>query len=88
MDPILVISLLVLGAGIGLAAGLLGIGGGMILVPFLTFLLPLFGVPQELAVHASIATAMASTPPKRITAGFFIIEIETPISHAVQTNRC
>ncbi|ALO37278.1 sulfite exporter TauE/SafE family protein [Alcaligenes faecalis] len=60
MDPILVISLLVLGAGIGLAAGLLGIGGGMILVPFLTFLLPLFGVPQELAVHASIATAMAT----------------------------
>ena len=60
LDSILVISLLVLGAGIGLAAGLLGIGGGMILVPFLTFLLPLFGVPQELAVHASIATAMAT----------------------------
>lgn len=60
MDPILIASLLALGAGVGVAAGLLGIGGGMILVPFLTFLLPRFGVPQELAVHASIATAMAT----------------------------
>jgi uncharacterized membrane protein YfcA len=60
MDPVLLISLLALGAVVGVAAGLLGIGGGMLLVPFLTFLLPLFGVPAHLAVHAAIATSMTT----------------------------
>lgn len=49
-----------LGAFVGFAAGLLGIGGGMILVPFLNFLLPLLGVPADIAVHVAIATAMAT----------------------------
>ena len=49
-----------LGAFVGFAAGLLGIGGGMILVPFLNFLLPRIGVPADIAVHAAIATAMAT----------------------------
>lgn len=60
MDPIFIFSLVVLGAVVGFAAGLLGIGGGMILVPFLTMLLPRSGVPPELLVHAAIATAMAT----------------------------
>lgn len=60
MDMFVVSSLVVLGAVIGFAAGLLGIGGGMLLVPFLTMLLPLAGVPIELVVHAAIATSMAT----------------------------
>lgn len=60
MDLTLVLMLAGLGAFIGFAAGLLGIGGGMILVPFLTMLLPGVGIPRELLVHAAIATAMST----------------------------
>ena len=60
MDPLFIVALLVLGAIAGFAAGLLGIGGGMLLVPFLTILLSWHGLPEELVVHAAIATSMAS----------------------------
>ena len=60
MDPLFILVLAVLGAVTGLLAGLLGIGGGMILVPFLTFLLTWHGLNPNLVVHAAIATSMAS----------------------------
>lgn len=60
MDPYFIVIFVVLGAFTGFAAGLLGIGGGMILVPFLSFLLPLLGVSPLLTVHVAIATGMAT----------------------------
>ncbi|MCB1561145.1 MAG: sulfite exporter TauE/SafE family protein [Xanthomonadales bacterium] len=51
---------LTLGACAGLLAGLLGIGGGLVIVAVLLWLLPLSGVPAEYAMHAALATSLAS----------------------------
>ena len=51
---------LLLGACAGVLAGLLGIGGGLVLVGALAWLLPLYGVPQEAAMHAALASSLAS----------------------------
>lgn len=60
MTTIQIIALIILGGCTGFAAGLLGIGGGMILVPFLTFLFSIYGFPPEVIVHVAIATSMAT----------------------------
>jgi len=60
MDLSFIAALLVLGAATGFAAGLLGIGGGMIMVPFLTLLFTWQKMPADLIIHAAIATSMAS----------------------------
>lgn len=56
----MLIALIVLGAMTGFMAGLLGIGGGMLLVPFMTFLFTLNGFPPELIVKIAIATSLAT----------------------------
>lgn len=43
----------------GLIAGLLGVGGGIILVPLLTIILPFLGIASDLAMHVAIATSLA-----------------------------
>jgi uncharacterized membrane protein YfcA len=59
-DPLLVAELLLLGGVGGFLAGLLGVGGGMMMVPFVTFFLSRRGVDAALAVKMAIATSMAT----------------------------
>lgn len=54
-----VFAYLVLGAVVGFAAGLLGIGGGGILVPILSTLFILQGKSADNIVHFSLGTSMA-----------------------------
>jgi uncharacterized membrane protein YfcA len=49
-----------LGAVAGVLAGLLGVGGGLVLVGALAWLLPWQGVPRDAAMHAALATSLAS----------------------------
>ena len=60
IQPQLIIELALLGICTGFLAGLLGIGGGMIMVPFLTFMLSQRGVDANLTVKMAIATSMAT----------------------------
>jgi len=60
IEPVLILELAVLGIGTGFLAGLLGIGGGMVMVPFITIILGERGVAGNLAVKMAIATSMAT----------------------------
>ena len=60
LGPALVAELLLLGTVTGFLAGLLGVGGGMMMVPFMTLILTNRGVETGLAVKMAIATSMAT----------------------------
>ena len=49
-----------LGVAAGVLAGLLGIGGGLVIIGALLWLLPSFGIPPEAAMHAALASSLAS----------------------------
>ena len=51
---------LAIGAAVGFLAGLLGIGGGMVLVPMLFFVFTAKGFPVEHLMHLSLATGLAT----------------------------
>ena len=60
LEPLLIFQLALLGICTGFLAGLLGIGGGMVMVPFISAILSARGLPPGLAVKMAIATSMAS----------------------------
>ena len=51
---------LAIGAVAGFAAGLLGIGGGVVMVPMLVFVYTAQDMPAELRLHLALGTAMAT----------------------------
>ncbi len=60
LEPLLIVELATLGLATGFLAGLLGIGGGMLIGPFMTIILSSLGVAADLAVKMAIATSMAT----------------------------
>jgi uncharacterized membrane protein YfcA len=60
LEPLLILELALLGIGTGFLAGLLGIGGGMLMVPFITIIMSSRGVSPDLSVKMAIATSMAT----------------------------
>jgi len=59
MSITLILELISLGIFVGIASGLLGIGGGGILVPAFTALFLHLNLPKEIVVHFSLGTSMA-----------------------------
>lgn len=49
-----------IGALVGFAAGLLGIGGGVVLVPLLVLVFRAHGLPSEHVLHLALGTALAA----------------------------
>jgi uncharacterized membrane protein YfcA len=62
-----VVALLAAGAVGGLVAGLLGVGGGIVIVPVLDVALELAGVDRAVALQIAIATSMATIVPTSIS---------------------
>ena len=65
---VLVPILLAVGAAAGTLAGLLGVGGGIVIVPVLFWLADsgLLNVPSERAMHFAVATSLATIIPTSI----------------------
>jgi uncharacterized membrane protein YfcA len=60
-------ALVAAGAAGGLLAGLLGVGGGIVIVPALDFALVAVGVPAAVALHMAVATSMATIVPTALS---------------------
>ena len=56
----IIVSYILLGAVAGVLAGLLGIGGGLIIVPMLTFMFTAQGLPGEHILHMALGTSLTS----------------------------
>jgi uncharacterized membrane protein YfcA len=61
---------LVSGAGAGLLAGLIGIGGGIVIVPVMYYGLLGAGVTADQAAHIAVATSLAAILPAALASSF------------------
>jgi uncharacterized membrane protein YfcA len=57
----------VAGVAAGVLAGLLGVGGGIVIVPVLDMAFGVAGVPDELRMHLAVGTSLASIVPTALS---------------------
>lgn len=59
----MLVAYLAVGALAGLIAGMLGLGGGVVIVPALALVFPLLGIPPAVLMHLAIGTSLAVIVP-------------------------
>ena len=62
----LALALLITGLVAGVLAGLLGVGGGIVIVPVLYHLFTLLGIDESVRMHAAVGTSLATIIPTSI----------------------
>ncbi len=69
MLELLTLSVVMLLTGVvgGILAGLLGIGGGIVIVPMLEFAMGVIGVDPSIRMHIAVATSLATIIPTSIS---------------------
>lgn len=68
-SELLALALTLLGTGLvaGVIAGMLGVGGGIVTVPVLEYMLRFAGVAPEWRMHVAVATSLAAIVPTAIS---------------------
>lgn len=69
VDVLVPLAAVMLGAGVaaGLLAGLLGVGGGIVIVPVLFHLFDVIGVEEAIRMHLAVGTSLATIIPTSIS---------------------
>jgi len=69
VTEIAVLAIAMLGCGViaGVLAGLLGVGGGIVVVPVLEWVFELLGVPADIRMHLAVGTSLAVIIPTSIS---------------------
>lgn len=63
----ILLAYLAVGVAAGLIAGMLGLGGGVVIVPALALVFPLLGLPSSVLMHLAIGTSLAVIVPTSIS---------------------
>lgn len=64
---LLAIAMLITGVVAGVLAGLLGVGGGLVIVPMMEYALGIIGVDASIRMHIAVATSLATIIPTSIS---------------------
>ena len=72
---VLALGLVIAGLVGGLVAGMLGVGGGIVVVPVLYHVMATLGVDQSVRMHVAIGTSLACAVVGLFAVGFFAAKL-------------